>query len=207
MYHHVRGEVVSLHPTRVVLEAGGVGFELSIPLSTFQAIKGRSEARLLTHLLVREDAQRLFGFASESERELFRVLIAVSGVGPTIALSILSSFGVEEFVRTSRIGDPKPLQRIKGVGRRLADRLMVELKDRLSQITRHLSGPLSTSPTGNGGEAGEMDVAGEAALALVELGFDRGDAETRVGTALRSLGESSRGVTVESVLALVLRSN
>ncbi len=210
MFHHIRGEIIHLGPTRAVLESAGVGYELSIPLSSYRALLGQKESILLTHFWVREDVQRLFGFSTEAEREVFRIVITVSGVGPSIALAILSTFAADEFCVVIEQGDPKPLQRIKGVGKRLAERLMVELRDRLPALSALLEID-GASQAGEGVPAKLTSSASEeACLALVELGFSRKDAEAKVSTALSKLGEDDEqgsSSSVEEILTLALRSS
>ena len=208
MYHHITGKVVSLAPTRAVLEAAGVGYELAIPLSSYRALKDESEATLLTHFWVREDQQRLFGFVSEAERQVFRVVVTVSGIGPAIALAILSSYTVEDFCRIIEEGDPGALQRIKGVGRKIAERLMVELRDRLPAIAA--SADLEPSPEGGRPSPHASEAVSEATLALVELGFSRKDAEKRVELSLKKLASEEDvapgTARVEQILTLALRA-
>ncbi|MBI4583123.1 MAG: Holliday junction branch migration protein RuvA [Planctomycetes bacterium] len=222
MYHHVTGELVELTPTRAVIEAAGVGYELSISLATYQAIKNQRQIRLLTHLLVREDLLRLFGFATAAERELFRTIISVAGIGPATALAILSSFGVEEFKAAVLAGDAAAIRKIKGIGPKIADRLLVELKDRFPpSFTGARAGLLAgASQKLAGREFGQAAeaLAGEALRALLELGFSRKDGEKRVRAAVTALSENlsekvsggspaqAAGLTVEAVIAEALRS-
>lgn len=209
MFHHIQGKLTYLGPTRAVLEASGVGYELSIPLSTHRALVGEEEARLLTHFWVREDAQRLFGFSTEAERQVFRLVVTVNGVGPSIALAILGTFSAEEFSLIIERGDAEPLRRIKGVGKRLAERLLVELGDRLPSLSvlidREQAGEAGASRL----PAGPPALAEEAALALVELGFSRKDADQRIRGALDRLEElelEGAGLSVEQLLTQALRS-
>jgi holliday junction DNA helicase RuvA len=133
MITRLRGSLLEKHPTRVVIEDGhGVGYELAVPVSTFQRLPepGKSVV-LLTQLIVREDALLLFGFATAEERDLFRVLITISGVGPKIALAILSGIDHERFNDAVLAGDTALLRTIPGIGKKMAERLVVELKDRL----------------------------------------------------------------------------
>ncbi len=213
MYHHVTGELVELAPTRAVIEAAGVGYELSISLATFEAIKNHRQIRLLTHLLVREDLLRLFGFATAAERELFRTIIGVAGIGPATALTILSSFGVEEFKSAVLAGDAAALRKIKGIGPKIADRLLVELKDRFpSSFASGRAGLFAGA--GQKLAGADLGHAGEALQALLELGFSRKDGEKRVRAAVTSLSEKTQsgspapaaGLTVEAIIAEALRS-
>ncbi|MBN1420051.1 MAG: Holliday junction branch migration protein RuvA [Planctomycetes bacterium] len=160
MYHHIRGRVVDLSPTQAVIETGGVGYRIHIPLSTFHAVKGREEALLLVTLYVREDRIRLFGFASPDERSVFERILGVSGFGPGIALSILSSLTVDEFARAVNREDARALTRVKGLGKKLAERMILELQGKLPQP--------SEAGEDRGDERWEQTV-----LALVSLGFTR----------------------------------
>jgi len=173
MYHHIQGRVVDLSPTLAVLETAGIGFRIHIPLSTFHAVKGRDEVRLLVTLYVREDRLRLFGFASPEERTVFERILAVSGFGPAIALSILSSLTVDEFARAVNREDVRALTRVKGIGKKLAERLILELQGKLPE------------PAGEGG--GREDARWEqTVLALVSLGFARKAAEEAADRARAS---------------------
>jgi len=133
MIGSVRGRIESKSPPQLTVDVGGVGYELVAPMSTFFVLPGLGEeVRLLTHLVVREDAHVLYGFGTEDERRLFRSLIKVSGVGPKIALATLSGISVEAFVQCVQSQDIGALTRIPGVGRKTAERLVVELRDRLA---------------------------------------------------------------------------
>ena len=206
MYYHIRGELVELSPVRAVVEAAGVGYELSIPFSTFSAIKDKFDRKrsspknqvcLFTHLQVREDLLKLYGFSTERERVLFRTVTAVNGLGPAAALTILSSMEAEQFEELLDAGNPEPLQKIKGIGKKLASRLIVELKGHI-QITP----TSSVIPAFNGkGLPFPCEKAGgiysEAILALVELGFQQKEAEKRVAVALERV--SSRLVGEKNI--------
>ncbi len=198
MYHHIRGELVELNPTRAVVDAGGVGFEVFIPFSTYSALEGRAPGEtvtLLTHLLVRETLFRLYGFHTEEERRLFRSVLSVSGFGPATALTILSNVDVGEFSRIVDEGDPAPLEQVKGIGKRLASRLVVELRDRLERLPA----------TAGAGPRAEETAPADAILALVELGYTRREAEARVQAAVSSLGGANGGGSVETILRHALR--
>jgi Holliday junction DNA helicase RuvA len=159
----LRGTLVSKRPPWLTLDVGGVGYELEAPMSTFFHLPPvGEEVRLLTHLVVREDAHVLYAFGTEEERRLFRSLIKVSGVGPKIALALLSGISVAAFAECVQREDIAALTRIPGVGRKTAERLIVEMRDRLS-------GP----PPGSGaaGVAGATSAESEAYGALVALGY------------------------------------
>jgi Holliday junction DNA helicase RuvA len=175
MIGSLRGRLARKSPPQLLLEVGGVGYELDAPMSTFYALPpAGQDVFLLTHLAIREDAHVLYGFASEAERSLFRALLRVSGVGPKIALAILSGSSVEGFAQSIAGNDLATLTRIPGVGRKTAERLVVELRDRLT--------------AGAGGaaaaEGGAADGAeGEALSALVALGYKTAEATRLIRAA------------------------
>ena len=174
MIGSLRGRLIVKQPPQLLIEVGGVGYELEAPMSTFYALPATGEEiRLLTHLVVREDAQVLYGFVREEERRLFRLLIKVSGVGPKIALAILSGSDADAFASCIAAGDTASLIRIPGVGRKTAERLILELRDRVTT------------------DAGATPTLGEAAG-----GGPRGEALFRRAGALprgRSCGRRRRG--------------
>ena len=165
MIGHLRGRLVAKHPPQLVVEVGGVGYEVEAPMSTFYGLPSTgAEVQLHTHLVVREDAHVLYGFGTERERSLFRELIKVSGVGPRIALAILSGVSVDEFQRCVDGHDVAALVRVPGIGRKTAERLVIEMRDRLGG----LPGP---SAGAGGGAAGPGGAQAEAFAALVALGY------------------------------------
>jgi Holliday junction DNA helicase RuvA len=162
MIGFLKGTLVEKKPPRVVLEVGGVGYELDAPMSTFYRLPQIGErATLVTHLLVREDAHALYGFATETERALFRNLLKVSGVGARIALAVLSGMSVEGFWHCIMHKELTNLTRIPGVGRKTAERLLVEMADRLPED----GGTVIVAPGSNGA------IHGEAQGALLALGY------------------------------------
>lgn len=163
MIGSVRGRIASKTPPQLTVEAGGLGYELEAPMSTFYLLPSvGEEVRLLTHLVVREDAHVLYGFATEEERRLFRSLIKVSGVGPKIALALLSGISVEAFAQCVQSQNVAALTHIPGIGRKTAERLVVEMRDRLG--TRDSLGGPAVAPAPASAEA-------EAFGALVALGY------------------------------------
>jgi holliday junction DNA helicase RuvA len=159
----VRGRIASKAPPQLTVDVGGLGYELEAPMSTFFHLPPvGAEVSLLTHLVVREDAHVLYGFATEEERRLFRSLIRVSGVGPKIALALLSGMSVAAFTGCVQSGDVAALTRVPGVGRKTAERLIVEMRDRLAPVppmAAFASAPAEASPES------------EAYGALVALGY------------------------------------
>ena len=159
MIGFLRGVIVRKQPPHLVLEVQGVGYEVEAPMSTFYGLpEAGAEILLHTHLVVREDAHILFGFGSEGERRLFRALLRVNGVGPKLALTILSGISVEGFLRCVREDDSAALTRLPGIGKKTADRLVIEMRDRLDQV--------GASPVEAGAHPRD-----EALSALVALGY------------------------------------
>jgi Holliday junction DNA helicase RuvA len=179
-------------PPHLLLEVGGVGYEVEAPMSTFYSLPAVGQpTRLLTHLVVREDAHVLYGFATAQERALFRNLLKVSGVGPRIGLAILSGVTVEAFAQAVRAEDSATLTRIPGVGRKIAERLIVEMRDRLEGD----SVLVSNLPPGSGAERLEPGAQAEAYSALVSLGYKPGEATA----LLKSLGNAGTLSTEELI--------
>lgn len=168
MIGFLRGRLTAKHPPQLVIDVGGVGYEVEAPMSTFYGLPGAgAEITLFTHLVVREDAHILFGFGTERERRLFRELLKVSNVGPKLALSLLSGMSVENFAMCIEAQDVDTLVRIPGVGRKTAERLVVEMRDRVKGF-----GELASASTPGGGTL--QPAAGpqaEAFSALVALGY------------------------------------
>jgi Holliday junction DNA helicase RuvA len=195
MISTLRGFLRSKSPTEIVLETGGVGYGISIPLSTYEQLGAvGGEIMLFTHLHVREDLLQLFGFASEAEREAFRMLISVTGIGPRMAQGILSGISVPDLRSCLSRGDLSALTTVPGIGRKLAERLVLELREKANRLT--------PGPTAPGG--GIRDQAGaEALLALTSLGYTRQGAEKAVRAALAAMDD--RDVTVESLVKASLK--
>ena len=163
MIGSLRGRITAKTPPQLVVEVGGVGYEVEAPMSTFFGLPALGhEVQLLTHLVVREDAHVLYGFGSEDERRLFRSLIKVSGVGPKIALALLSGISVGDFYECVQSQDIAALTRVPGIGRKTAERLIVEMRDRLS--AQELGGALAAGAAPASPEAEAFD-------ALVALGY------------------------------------
>ena len=180
MIAQLRGRLLRKQPQEVVLDVGGVGYRVSIPLSTFYRLGEPGEdVNLLTHTHVREDTLALFGFVSPSEQALFERLIAVAGVGPRLAIAILSGIETPELVEALRTGDVARLTRIPGVGRKTAERLIVELREKMQGFS--LPGEAAPAP----GQASPRD---DVVSALVHLGYSRPEAERGVERALKDGG-------------------
>jgi Holliday junction DNA helicase RuvA len=173
MISRLKGTIVSRTPTELVVDVGGVGYQVSVPLSTSEAFgKARGEVTVLTYLHVREDALLLYGFATESEREMFRLLISVSGIGPKLAQGILSGIRVDELREAIASGNHPLLGSVPGVGKKTAERLVVELRGRMAEATRgQAAGPATSA---------QLKVRSEAVIAMMSLGHTRGAAEKAV---------------------------
>lgn len=176
MIGQLRGRLADKRPSQVLVDVGGVGYVVQVPLSTFASLgELHTEVTLLIHTHVREDALALYGFVSSREKHFFELLISASGVGPSLALKILSGMSVEELVPAIRSGDLVRLTRIPGVGRKTAERMVVELKDKLDAVvveTAHK--PAAASAAG---------VEADVISALVNLGYEARAAETAVADA------------------------
>src|SRR5438046_9262410 len=180
MIGQLRGRRAERRPDQVLLDVGGVGYLVQVPLSTYAALgELHTEANLLIHTHVREDALALYGFVSAREKHFFEMLLSASGVGPTLALKILSGMSVEELVPAIRGSDLARLTRIPGVGRKTAERMVVELKDKLEAVALETDKPAASSPSGL-----EADVIS----ALVNMGYDGSAAEYDVGGGKRRTG-------------------
>ncbi len=198
MIAHIRGELVEKSPTRAVLEAAGVGYEILIPLSTYEKLPREGQtARLLVAHVVREDGETLFGFAQEGEREMFLKLTAVSGVGPRTALAILSGVPLGELALAISSGDAKRLSAVKGVGKKTAEKICVDLRDKISKLeAQALGGPLA---------AGRETVLSDTLLALRALGFND-ETSSRMAADVFSKHPDVRDVEQAIRLALSSRS-
>jgi Holliday junction DNA helicase RuvA len=181
MIAQLRGTLADKRPNQLIVEVGGVGYLVNIPLSTFYALGGlREEVVLLVHTHVREDALALYGFLTAREKHLFEMLLSASGVGPTLALKILSGMSADELGPAIREGDIARLTRIPGVGKKTAERMIVELRDKLAAAE-----PEAQPAAGRGG------VSGDVVSALLNLGYDSRAAEAAVEHAARDGGAAN----------------
>lgn len=191
MIEYIRGKVVTLQPTDVVIEtASGVAYIMSISLFTYSALEGVTETRLLTHEVLRDDARQLYGFADERERSLFRQLIGVSGVGAATARMILSAIAPDRLEGVITSGDTRTLKSVKGVGARTAERIIVDLHDKIKTADTPL-----LSLADNAGE-----VFDEALAALLILGYQKSAAQK----ALDKIFKASPGIKVEQAIKQAL---
>ncbi len=192
MIGRLEGKLAEKTPEAVLVDANGVGYDVRIPLSTFLELPDEGKiVRFRVHTYVREDQLQLFGFLSEQERSLFRLFLSVSGVGPRLALALLSGLPVPRVVQAIRQGDLAALRGIPGVGNKTAERILVELRDKVGR----LEGVELPTPAG---EAEEATVS-----ALVNLGYPRGQAEKAVSVALEQLDDAP---AIEDLIREALRA-
>ena len=198
MIGRLRGVIAEKHPPFLLVDVNGVGYELEAPMSTFYVLpESGKEVVLHTHLAVREDAHTLYAFATTEERTLFRTLIKVSGVGAKMALAILSGIGTDDFVRCVRDGDATSLTRAPGVGKKTAERLVVEMRDRLKDW-----GAVAELPAGGGPAPAAAPAGGaveDAVSALIALGYKPAEASKMVNAV------ESEGLASEEIIRLALQ--
>lgn len=193
MIYYVNGPIIERHPTFVVIEANGIAYQIYISLHTYSQLEGLKEAKVLTHLIVKEDGHYLYGFANESERQLFILLISVSGVGPNTARLILSSLEPESIRSAIGMKDDLIFRKIKGVGPKTAQRIIIDLYDKIGK---------DAYPGATGGGLQKSNKQSEAFSALLALGFGRAGIEQ----VLKSLPEArSTDITVEELIKLALK--
>ncbi len=198
MISFLEGKLVESLPTQVTVDVNGVGYEVLIPLSSFDKLPSPGNSvKLLTHLAVREDAHVLYGFMTSPEREMFRLLVNnVSGIGPKIALNVLSGMNVTALRGAVANGDVKALSQISGVGKKTAERIVVELKDKIGA-----AGAWEAASAARGLSASDQKV-NDAVLALIALGFKQVEAHESIRGALSLLGEKA---TVEDLVRACLK--
>ena len=193
MIGSLRGKLADKRPNQVLLDVGGVGYQVQIPLSTFAALGAlHDETTLLIHTHVREDQFNLFGFFTAREKHCFELLISASGVGPSLALKILSGMGIEDLVPAIRKGDLAQLVRIPGVGRKTAERMVVELRDKLAAVDVRDTGKPAT----------RSQLESDVASALVNLGYDERSVERAIEKA-RTPGDSDFETLLRTSLHLL----
>ena len=199
MIGRLRGVLAWKQPPYLLIDAHGVGYELEASLTTFQTLPEiGAEVTLLTHLAVREDAHTLYGFASPAERSLFRNLIRVTGIGPRLALLILSGMSVELFGRCVRENDTTSLTRLPGIGKKTAERLIIELRDRIGELGLD---PTAVVLPGGRAAAPAINPVDDAISALVALGYKLPEASRMV----QSL--DTDGLTSEAIIRLALQAS
>jgi len=193
MYEFISGKLAVKNPTFVVLENTGIGYILNISLNTFSKIKDLEEAKLFTHFYVREDAQVLYGFADETERELFRYLLSVSGVGASTARLILSSLSTEELYNAITLGKATVLQSVKGIGGKTAQRIVIDLRDKLTKAEIGLEKVDFSHNT----------LKDEALSGLLILGFNKSTASKAVDRVFKQGSIDSVEVLIKEALKIL----
>lgn len=195
MIEYLKGEIAELTPATAIIECCGVGYETSITLNTYSALQGKKEAKIYIHEAIREDAHLLFGFSNKQERELFLLLISVSGIGGNTARTILSAFTVTELCETIATGNERAIKSVKGIGLKTAQRLIVDLKDKISGIGFDYTGGAQPSA------AIDNEIVDGAVSALVMLGFP-GSAASKV---VQGVAKANPTATIEQVIKLALK--
>ncbi len=194
MYEYISGKLSEAAPAHAVVEAGGIGYFINISLQTYSEIEGRGEVTLYLHHIVREDAQTLYGFASKAERELFRLLIGVSGVGGNTARMIQSTYSPSELRNIIATGNAVLLKNVKGLGLKTAQKIIVDLGGKMLDLQADASGVAALSSAAN-------EVRDEALAALVMLGFQKAASEK----VLSKLLKEQPSLTVEELVRLALK--
>lgn len=194
MIEYIKGRIVEKKPAYVIIEtAGGIGYFIHISLATFSSLEENKETKILTHYVIREDAQLLFGFAEEEERNLFRLLISVNGIGVNTARLMLSSLSVTELIHAIATENIKIIQSIKGIGAKTAQRVVIELKDKMGKTTTQNSENFTFAYNNN---------KSEALSALVSLGFVKNSSETVLDKIIKSEGVN---LSVEDLIKKALK--
>jgi Holliday junction DNA helicase RuvA len=197
MITFLKGTLEDALPTKVVVEVNGVGYELLIPLSSFEKLPSIGQAVILkTQLVVREDSQTLYGFATEDERDMFKMIQSVSGIGPRLALNVLSGMAVDAFKLAVGTSDVKRLSSINGIGKKTAERMVLELKDKVDQLHGDL-------PTTLGKVSGDLDKSiSDTVAALEALGSKSAEAQKAAQAAKAMLGDQA---SVEELVRAALK--
>ena len=199
MIGRVKGVLLSKHPPELLVDVHGVGYEMEAPMSTFYQLPAMGEeVVLLTHMVVREDAQLLYAFYSTAERRLFRDLIRINGVGPKLGLTILSGIGVRDFARAVQDGDAAALTGLPGVGKKTAERLIVELRDKLSDDTAPLTDDTTAAATAM--NSYQPSPVSDAVSALTALGYKAQEASRMVRAV------DANGLETEAIIKAALQS-
>lgn len=192
MYEYIEGKLETLNPDHAIVETGGIGYFINISLNTYDALKGLPQCRLFIHFIVREDAQILYGFDTQEERLIFRALIAVNGIGANTGRLVLSSMTPGEFVMAITAEDVNALKKIKGIGAKSAERMIVELKDKVSKLEISSENVATVHNTSQN----------EALSALTALGFSKAVAEKAVQRVLKV---AERDASVETIVKEALK--
>jgi Holliday junction DNA helicase RuvA len=194
MIEYIRGDIAELSPTPMVMECSGIGYELNISLTTYSAFNGRKEGKIYVYEVIREDAHLLFGFATREERELFLLLTSVSGVGPNTARMILSSLPPSELIRVIASGDDVSLTAVKGIGSKTAQRIVVDLRNKVRTVEDQAGKEMFAS-------GGRSETAEEAVAALIMLGFQKMASQKAIASVLKK----TSSITVEQLIKDALK--
>lgn len=192
MIGKLKGIIEDLKPTEMILDVNGVGFELTIPFSTYEKIQSEKSVSLLVHTIHKEDQFRLFGFYTKIEKDIFKSLINVSGIGPAMAISVLSGITPERLIEAIRSQNPALLTKIPGIGKTKAEKLLFELKRKLPQLER-IAGPASETPSEKS----------DAVEALVALGFDENKSLKCVNEITLAKGEIGIEEIIKEALKMI----
>lgn len=195
MIEYLRGELAELTPTTAIIECCGVGYETSITLNTYSALQGKKDVKIYIYEVIREDTHQLFGFCNKHERELFLLLISVSGIGGNTARTILSAFTVNELCDAIAAGNEVAIKSVKGIGLKTAQRLIVDLKDKIAGI---YDGTASSTPAA--APANNENIDG-AVQALAMLGFP----VSAANKVVQSIAKSEPGASIEQLIKLALK--
>lgn len=205
MIGRLTGQLAVKQPPELLVDVGGIGYELEAPMSTFYDLpEVGAQVTLYTHMIVREDAHQLFGFAREAERRLFRTLLKVSGVGAKMALAVLSGMSADDFARCIETDDVTALTRLPGIGKKTAERLIVEMRDRLDSEELRAALPGATAPAAGAAaappsEPGE-DAVADATSALIALGYRANEASRMIRNV------DTAGRTTEDIIRQALKA-
>ena len=202
MIAHLSGTLLSKEPNQVIVDVGGVGYDVTIPLSTFYDLNDeKSAVELLIYTHVKEDALQLYGFKTSGERKLFVHFISVSGVGPKLGIALLSHMKADELIESIKSNNLARLTQIPGIGRKTAERLVVDLRDKMVQLSQAQVAEQTGTRTEAVYASTEDSVRGDALSALLNLGYQRSGAEKAIDAALSEGGD----ITVESILRRTLK--
>ena len=196
MIAYLKGKLVLKEPTHILLDVGGIGYHINISLSTFSDIKDKEDTLIHTYLHIKEDSHTLYGFSHESEKHMFMNLISISGIGPSTGLMIQSSLTSGELKEAIASEDVKTIQGVKGVGAKTAQRVILELKDKMRKEGFETTGKEIVSPSRN-------TVKNEALSALVTLGINKNAAEKSIDSILKNSGNT---ITLEELIKLALKN-
>lgn len=196
MFAYLKGKLAYQDPTFVIIDIQGVGYEVKISLNTYSKIKDQENVQVYTYFHVKEDAQTLFGFADQHEKSIFEHLISISGVGPSTGLMVLSSLSPQEVEEAILNEDVRSIQAVKGIGAKTAQRIILELKDKIGKSAA--SGDLINIPT-----SGKSAIRNEALAALVTLGINKSAAQKSIDKVLK---QSSSDLSLEELIKLALKA-